>query len=58
MNLIWFLLKASGISVFIAGFVGALSSLTSTALLALVNNALGNNRECKIDCVKGQKKNK
>jgi putative pyoverdin transport system ATP-binding/permease protein len=44
MNLIWFLLKASGINVFIAGFVGVLSGLTSTALLALVNDALGTNQ--------------
>lgn len=43
MNLIWFLLKTAGFTVFIAGFIGAFSGLTSAALLATVNSALGSN---------------
>lgn len=40
MNLIWFLLRASGTTVVIAVFIGSLSGACSALLIALINKAV------------------
>jgi len=43
MNLIWFLLRASWMTVAIAALAGSLSGLCSAFLIALINNAVSSN---------------
>lgn len=43
MNMIWFLLRSSWLTVAIAAFTGSVSGACSASLIALINNAIGSN---------------